>query len=959
MKIFKQINWALPLAVMMVLALLLGPMAVQAAPPPSPGVPIYVVNDPGDAPDGIPGDGICDTGLLLGIPMAESQWTNSCTLRAAIEEANLDGGPSVIAFEVCRNDMPWSGSGGSMAGPADIVVISPGTYSLNPPPNAGPLPALTDARTYINGYTQGFGPGSSWDAVPPSGLCTATRIATPNSNSFSLPLNTTLSVSVEGSQCNPIASTGATTSVPGGIVPSGSIIDWSTPPTGNGDACSGFTVTSDENVIAGLNIRDWENAGILIMPMLQTQENKPSDNVVWGDFIGTDIEGATMAGNRFGVEIIGASQANHIGDTTIIPTWGLANWIEEPTNNERNLISGNDNPSEKYGTLCTLQYGGGNFIEDGAGVFMGVDPCIRTDGTAQNTFLGGALDNHVRNSYIGTDINGTASLRNTNGVWLNYDAGGEWPEFPPPPRIPGNHIGGCVAFPFTAGPLGECYPQTVDEEQDPNLISGNARRDENQVGGHGVWLYGEPQGGFVTGVNDVDYNEIGGNFIGTNGAGTASLPNSGNGVFLLGQGESSINRNEVGATTEYMPRYFGVTAAPFTDFDYRYGNLISGNGNSNTTIYGLFDNGVEFAEERTDDNRVAYGNIIGLDSSGETALGNGDNGVLIHTSAGSNKIHNNSGNNISVAYANASGNEQDSDAGAISANGAFLTAPGRHGIFIDGSASDGNEIFRNCIGSDANDCLKDPENLGNARSGVYINDSLQNLVGLYTGSGDQRNWIHHNNENGVAVVGESADGNTIRYNSLWFNDGANTDGDLGIDLGDDNDTPNDSGDGDTGPNQLQNYPDPLSGTYQWIVNFESCAGCTVDIYATLVSESDWDGSSTANPQAVNNGEGRYWLQSATASGYGTTDSQDVSARITAADVFGAGGPGAPVCITLTTTDGNGNTSEFSPCMGYTPTAVTLADIGAENSAPLLIAAAALLLVLVSGGAVLAYKRYRA
>lgn len=49
----------------------------------------YLVNSNADAPDANPGDGICDTG----------SWGGSyCTLRAALEEANADGGASLIQF---------------------------------------------------------------------------------------------------------------------------------------------------------------------------------------------------------------------------------------------------------------------------------------------------------------------------------------------------------------------------------------------------------------------------------------------------------------------------------------------------------------------------------------------------------------------------------------------------------------------------------------------------------------------------------------------------------------------------------------------------------------------------------------------------------------------------------------------------------------------------------------------
>jgi CSLREA domain-containing protein len=83
----------------------------------------YSVDSTGDQPDANPGDGICRTAV------------GTCTLRAAITEANLDRAPSVIRFNI-------SGSG-------------PHTINLQ-----SELPTISDrlGPTTIDGYSQ---PGSS------------------------------------------------------------------------------------------------------------------------------------------------------------------------------------------------------------------------------------------------------------------------------------------------------------------------------------------------------------------------------------------------------------------------------------------------------------------------------------------------------------------------------------------------------------------------------------------------------------------------------------------------------------------------------------------------------------------------------------------------------------------------------------------------------------------------------
>lgn len=946
MKLEKVLRLLVVLAI--ALAMALPAVRVAQAAPPGGATTTYWVNDPRDAPDANPGDNICDTGSG-----ALTTGRLPCTLRAAIQEANASAGAQIVAFEFCGEDFASNG---------DVA----GSYRISP---TTPLPALTDGLTYFNGYTQGY-PSTTLGYDDPNivGNCTTARIASPNTNNFSAALNTVLAVEIDGSACvspAPTNGTGGTTAVSGGIVPSGSIIPWAS--GGTVGACSGFTVTSDRNVFAGLNIRAWRNAGILIMPMSwsDTDPQKPDENSVWGDFIGTNVEGSVTLANRFGVAIIGGAHSNYVGDTTAIPYWGTgdARWVEEPTNNERNLISGNDNPHFIYGYNCTEGGGLTNFRDDGAGIFMGVDPCIRQDGSSQaSIFTGGALDNHVRNSYIGTDYQGTTAVPNSSGVWLNYDAGADTLDTGIT-YLPGNHIGGCVAFPFTSGESATCEPQTEDSQQDPNLISGNRRLTTGgalqTLGGHGIWLNGLTSvSAHKLGDFDVSYNEIGGNFIGTNATGIAKLPNYGNGVYVLANqtvvGTDGPDHNEIGATTEYLPGTFPYVS-PYTNFSYRYGNLISGNGNvdDQDNTFGRWDNGVEMRGTGAEYNRVGYGNTIGLNSQGHKTpgdMGNGENGVFIWFGAQYNFVHNNSATNISVAYdPGGSGDEAQSTFGAISDNGDFLTAQGRHGIRISNSAQF-NRVFRNCIGGNANDC--GGENFGNHWAGVHIDgDAVHNWIGLYDWTGitdpgvDQRNWIHHNGTDGVSVIDANTRGNVIRFNSIWRNGdpgGVVGDGNLGIDLLNDNDTANDGTDSDLGPNYTQNYPGNRSMSSSWLISFTQPSGCLAttcrtDVYATLISESDWTNPpSYADPQLTNNGEGRYWLTSVT----GNATNLDISAQI--ASAFG-GVPADQVCISLTTTRQQGtggspstalrNTSEFSPCMGFTPTAVTLSNVTAHSNIP--------------------------
>jgi len=107
-------------------------------------------------------------------------------------------------------------------------------------------------------------------------------------------------------------------------------------------------------------------------------------------------------------------------------------------------------------------------------------------------------------------------------------------------------------------------------------------------------------------------------------------------------------------------------------------------------------------------------------------------------------------------------------------------------------------------------------------TGILIDGGADNVIGGTAAS--QSNEILENNGAGVRITGAAATGNLVRWNRISGNGGpgvtlpdagtGNTltfnsisdNGELAIDLGDDGVTPNDPGDTDSGPNDLQNYP---------------------------------------------------------------------------------------------------------------------------------------------------------
>ena len=374
-----------------------------------------------------------------------------------------------------------------------------------------------------------------------------------------------------------------------------------------------------------------------------------------------------------------------------------------------------------------------------------------------------------------------------------------------------------------------------------NLISGN---------GYGVFLRGPETTG----------NLIAGNTIGTNAAGTAAIPNT---VFGIRLGPYVAN-NLIGGTTA------GAR------------NLISGNGagidaasNWPGSLYTLGDG-----------NRIE-GNYIGTSADGSGALGNGavgqntTGGIIISdlnlgagtltiggTTAGAgNLIAGNKGSGIVVRSDDFSrpsgmvvvqGNRIGTNAAGTAANpnqgdGIYqesFTLPlmvggtsaaarniisGNRGSGIAGGSYYGMALFQgNYIGTDITGTLP----LGNGKHGI-----LATATGAQIGDpamADGGNLIAFNTLNGIGVTGDV--GNRISRNSIFSNGG------LAIDLGNNGVTPNDAGDPDTGPNNLQNYP-VLTGhgiaggnaTIHWTFNSTANTAFRIEFFSNTSCGGNGDG----------------------------------------------------------------------------------------------------------------------
>jgi hypothetical protein len=210
------------------------------------------------------------------------------------------------------------------------------------------------------------------------------------------------------------------------------------------------------------------------------------------------------------------------------------------------------------------------------------------------------------------------------------------------------------------------------------------------------------------------------------------------------------------------------------------GLKISGGG---TTIKGLVING--FKQGQNDEGGMAIfllnvagntsntiaANFIGTDAAGTTAVANQGSGVVTAFNSTNNTI----------------GGTTPADRNLISGN--FFS-----GVSL---GSNNNRVQNSLIGTDksgAND-------LGNGSNGVGMSSSDNTL---------SANTIAFNEGDGIRVfssltLSTGNTGNLLAGNSI-FSNGGTSPSKLGIDLGFDGVTPNDLGDGDTGPNTLQNFP---------------------------------------------------------------------------------------------------------------------------------------------------------
>ncbi|MDX6557826.1 MAG: hypothetical protein QOF72_875, partial [Blastocatellia bacterium] len=434
----------------------------------------------------------------------------------------------------------------------------------------------------------------------------------------------------------------------------------------------GGTTPGAGNVISGNN-----GPGIFLSNTYPGGTPGSSNNVIAGNLIGTTPNGlGALINVGSGISIGSGSSNNLIGGTTATARNVIANSLNLDTNSNGNTIQGNYIGIKADGSARIISSGwagiqirgsssntigggvagAGNVISGnaGPGIWI-VDTC--TECNPSQAFIA-STNNVVQGNIIGLNPAGTAAIPNTNnGIGIERGS-------------TGTVIGGSTA-------------------SARNIISGNT--------GNGINITNFEVA--------ADGNTIQGNYIGTNGAGTAAVGNNGNGIGLNGVANTIIGGTAPGA-----------------------GNIVSGNLGAGITLGAASPGGVQPLVGCA--GTQILGNYIGTNATGTAAIGN-NSGLVINGSS-----NNLVGGTTAAARNVISGNTNN----GLIINVSFVGS-GASTVLVDAT---GNNVQGNYIGTNATGTAALP----NTNNGVAVFGNSNTIGGTAAGSG---NVIAFNNNVGISL----------------------------------------------------------------------------------------------------------------------------------------------------------------------------------------------------------------
>jgi hypothetical protein len=419
-----------------------------------------------------------------------------------------------------------------------------------------------------------------------------------------------------------------------------------------------------------------------------TNNSSPFGYLGAGSISGTVTYGPGVAGGQafqfsraapgyVSVNLQSASFAESANDETVE---GWINPASLPVPGQEYLLLGNGDPNNPNTAMLLTNSGGAvrlalrylsttglqtvlsTPVALTTGTFSHV--AVTTDGTNVRFYLNGAL-------YDTEAIVGTPTFNSTPTLGPTYFFGGD------------------------SGAI----PHTFDGEIDEIADYGRALRPDEIA-----HIYAA--GGVDKGGSGVQAIAIQGNLIGTDQAGTAAVPNGGDGIKVFDSFDDTIGGTAAGA-----------------------GNTISANTGNGVHISGPYATAVSL-----------QGNRIGTDTTGTVALANG-NGVVIDSGASGNTIGGTAASLGTGAGNVISGNTDD-------------------GVRLIGSGATGNVVTGNLIGSDASGKLALPNAVGvEILSGAAANT----IGGTASGAG---NLISGNASFGLYLSNATATDNVVLGNQI-------------------------------------------------------------------------------------------------------------------------------------------------------------------------------------------------
>jgi len=401
------------------------------------------------------------------------------------------------------------------------------------------------------------------------------------------------------------------------------------------------------NVQAGIDVL--EAPGVTIGGTTADRRNVVSGNGLYGIIDqGAGGDNLTIQGNYVGISADGTAAVPNVqsgifllGSGDGLTTLLVGGAVTAPGTPPGNVISGNtgvggvvlSGPTGAtiQGNLIGLNPGGTIGIGNTRGVsitnsgFVGGNLVGGTTASVRNVISGNGSgvftsnsspSDKVQGNYIGTDITGTTAVGNVGGIGLsgaNTTIGGSTPTpgVPPGNVISGNGTGisssGQVGTAVVKGNIIGATPDGMTSLANTSAgifvgqraaltVGGSAAGDRNLISGNSSTA---TSSGVVCSNCSIGATVMG-NWIGTNIAGTAPLPNSiGVNYQWGGVGSTPVSNMAVGGTNPGE------------------GNVISGN---------LAD-GVRHLDNNG--GGTLFGNLIGVAPDGVTAMGNGAYGISV------------------------------------------------------------------------------------------------------------------------------------------------------------------------------------------------------------------------------------------------------------------------------------------------------------------------------------------